>query len=242
MGREQGDQSVSDAATLEARLAALEARVKELEDDRAIRDLLARYGFTADNCQDEAFVQLYTEDGRIKVAANANARENFGVDEWIEYEGHDGIRAFITHPNGHHSPALYGKSLHLQGNNFVTDIRGDEAIASGYQVAIAVGDEGARVISAGNNEWQLRKVDGEWRIKERRGAYLGDDKFTTNLTNEDARRAENAPAPAKKAATKKKAARKKKAVAKRKVTAKKAVAKKATAKKAVAKKASAKKA
>ncbi len=180
---------MTDVAALEARLAALEARVKELEDDRAIRDLLARYGFTADNCQDEAFVQLYTEDGRIKVAANANARKNFGVDEWIEYQDHEGIRAFITHPKGHHSPTLYGKSMHLQGNNLVTDISGDEAVVSGYQVAIAVDDAGTRVLSAGNNEWHLRRVDGEWRIKERRGAYLGDDKFTTNLTNEDARRA-----------------------------------------------------
>ena len=189
---------MSGTDDLEARLAALEARVRELEDDRAIRDLLSRYGFTADNCQDEAFVQLYTEDGRIKVAANARAREHFGVDEWIEYEEHEGIRAFITHPNGHHSPALYGKSMHLQGNNFVTYIDGDEAVASGYQVAIAVDENGPRVISAGNNEWKLRKVEGEWRIAERRGAYLGDDKFTTNLTTEDARR--KAPAAKKKKA------------------------------------------
>ena len=182
--------ATSEPTDLEARLAALEGRVQELEDERAIRDLLSRYGFTADNCQDEAFVQLYTEDGRIKVAANAKARANFGVGEWIDYENHDGIRAFITHPKGHHSPALYGKSMHLQGNNLVIHVRGDEAVASGYQVAIAADDDGVRVLSAGNNEWQLRRVDGQWKIKERRGAYLGDDKFTTNLTTEDALRAE----------------------------------------------------
>jgi hypothetical protein len=176
---------VSGNAELEARLAALEARVRALEDDRAIRDLLARYGFTADNCQDDAFVDLYTDDGRIKVAASSKARENFGVDEWIEYQDRNGIRTFITHPKGHHSPALYGKSMHLQGNNLVIHVRGDEAVASGYQVAIAVDDNGTRVLSAGNNEWQLCRVDGQWRIKERRGAYLGDDKFTTNLTTED---------------------------------------------------------
>lgn len=175
---------MTEQADLEARLAALEARVQELEDDRAIRDLLSRYGFTADNCQDEAFVRLYTDDGRIKVAASEKAKANFGVDEWIEYQDHEGIRDFITHPKGHHSPQLYGKSMHLQGNNFVTHIRGDEAIACGYQVAIAVDENGPRVLSAGNNEWQLRRIDGEWRIKERRGAYLGDDKFTTNLTSE----------------------------------------------------------
>jgi hypothetical protein len=48
-------------------------------------------------------------------------------------------------------------------------------------VALAVTDDGMKVLSAGNNRWQLRKVDGKWLIRERRGAYLGDDHFTTNI-------------------------------------------------------------
>ncbi|MBL7488185.1 nuclear transport factor 2 family protein [Frankia sp. AgB1.9] len=166
---------------LAATVADLTARVRELEDDRAIRDLLAQYGYTADTCKDEEFVELYTEDGRIKVAASAKARAAFGSGEWVLYETKDGVRDFITHPKGHHSPALYGKSMHLQGNNLVTDIQGDEAVARGYQVAIVADDQGTRVLSAGNNQWQLRKVDGRWLIRERRGAYLGDDHFTSNL-------------------------------------------------------------
>ena len=171
-------------AALEATVARLSARLAELEDDRAIRDLLAAYGYTADNCQDEAFVDLYTDDGAIRVTANAKAKAVFGDNDWVVYENKDGIRRFITHPKGHHSPALYGKSMHLQGNNLTTEIDGDEAVAKGYQVAIAADENGTRVLSAGNNTWQLRKVDGRWRIKERRGAYLGDDKFTTNLDKE----------------------------------------------------------
>ena len=168
-------------AALEATVATLTARVAELEDDRAIRDVLARYGYTADTCKDEEFVELYTEDGRIKVAASAKARAALGSGEWALYESRDGIREFITHPRGHHSPQLYGKSMHLQGNNLVTEVQGDEAIALGYQVAIVVDDQGTRVLSAGNNQWQLRKIAGRWLIKERRGAYLGDDHFTSNL-------------------------------------------------------------
>ena len=231
---------VTAPADLEARLEALEARVLELEEDRAIRDLLARYGFTADNCQDEAFVELYTNDGRMKVAANENARKNFGVDEWVEYDGHDGIRAFITHPRGHHSPALYGKSMHLQGNNLVTYVDGDEAAASGYQVAIAVDQDGARLVSAGNNEWQFRKVGGQWRIKERRGAYLGDDKFTTNLVIEDSVRGASRTQKERKTSAQK-ARAKKKAPAKKHAVAKKSGAKRAAATKTSAKRAPAKK-
>jgi hypothetical protein len=159
----------------------LRARVQELEDDRAIRDVLARYGFTADCCQDESFVELYTDDGVIKVSATAKARAAFGGDEWVVWSDKEGIRRFIGHPQGHHRPELYGRSMHLQGNNLTTEIHGDEAVAHGYQVALVADETGTRVLSAGNNQWQLRKADGRWLIKERRGAYLGDSHFTTNL-------------------------------------------------------------
>lgn len=172
---------MADKEDLEARLARLEARVRELEDDRAIRDTLARYGFTADGCKDEAFVELYTEDGAIRTARGARGGKDFSGEGWTEWLGRDGIRKFITHPQGHHRPELYGKSMHLQGNNLVTEIDGDEAVARSYQVAIAADDNGVRVLSAGNNTWQLRRVDGQWLIKERRGAYLGDDKFVSNV-------------------------------------------------------------
>ena len=172
---------MADRKDLETRLAELEARVRELEDDRAIRDVLSRYGFTADGCKDEAFVDLYTEDGAIRVARGKRGGKEFGGEGWSEWKDKEGIRQFITHPQGHHRPELYGKSMHLQGNNLVTEIDGDQAIARSYQVAIVAGDDGVRVLSAGNNQWQLRKVDGNWLIHERRGAYLGDDKFTSNV-------------------------------------------------------------
>jgi hypothetical protein len=168
-------------AELEAMVASLQARVQELEDDRAIRDTLSEYGFHADNCDDDAFVELYTEDGAIKVSASAKAREAFGDKEWVEWLDKDGVRQFITHPQGHHRPELYGKSMHLQGNNLVTQINGEEAVANSYQVAIVVEDGRPRVLSAGNNRWELRKVSGKWLIKERRGAYLGDGHFASNL-------------------------------------------------------------
>jgi len=58
----RGTPAVSDNSKILARLEALEARVQELEDERAIRDLLSRYGYTADSCKDEAFVDLYTNN------------------------------------------------------------------------------------------------------------------------------------------------------------------------------------
>jgi hypothetical protein len=41
----------------------LEARVRQLEDERDLRDLLARYSFTADLYRGSAWVDLWTDDG-----------------------------------------------------------------------------------------------------------------------------------------------------------------------------------
>jgi hypothetical protein len=161
---------------LMGRLAELEARVQELEDEREIRELLSRYGYTADTCKDEAFVELYTEDGAMKLSM-PNAPSD---DPIVVWEGRDRVREFITNPAGHHSARLYGKSMHVN-DNMVTHVEGDEAVANSYQFAIAVDENGVRLLSAGNNQWQLRKIDGQWHIKERRGAYLGDAFFTANM-------------------------------------------------------------
>jgi len=160
-----------------ARVEALEARVLELEDEREIRELLSRYGFTADTCNDEAFVQLYTEDGTMKLSLPNSPLSDDPIGVW---QGQDRVREFITNPIGHHSARLYGKSMHVNDNT-VTHVDGDEAVANSYQFAIVVDESGVKLMSAGNNQWQLRKVDGKWYIKERRGAYLGDDLFTGNM-------------------------------------------------------------
>jgi hypothetical protein len=167
-------------AALEATVAQLTTRVQELEDDRAIRDLLARYGYTADNCDDEGFVELYTDDGGIVLSISPEAQRAMGTDAAV-WRGKDGVREFITHPKGHHSPELYGKSMHLHGTNLVTHIDGDEAVADSYGIALATADGDNTIVSAGNNRWQLRREGGQWRIRERRGASLGDDKFATNV-------------------------------------------------------------
>ena len=151
-----------------------------MEDDRAIRDVLARVGYTADDCEDDAFVALFTDDGGIRLS-NPKAKEAFGGDGFAEWQGRDGVHEFITHPKGHHRPELYGKSMHLHGNNLVTRIDGDEATAGSYGAALVAGDDGVSVLSAGNNHWRLRRVDGRWLLVERRGTSLGDEYFASNL-------------------------------------------------------------
>jgi hypothetical protein len=156
-----------------ARIAKLEARIEELEDERAIRELLARYGYNADCCRDEAYVDLYTEDGAIEVAAGANHFRHIGKDQ---------IRGFIKDPNGHSAPGFYGKAMHVQGNNVVVHVHGDEATVNSYSIVLhGDGSMTPKLLTAGNNQWELRKVDGRWLIVERRRRNLGDERYIGNL-------------------------------------------------------------
>ncbi len=163
--------------TLEARIEKLEARVRELEDERAIRELLARYGFNADCKRNQAYVDLFTQDGAIGVSA--------GGDDTKTWRGKTEIAEFINDPSQHSSPGFWGRSMHMQGNNVAVHIDGDTATVNSYSVVLVRGGSahlGApALLTAGNNQWVFKKIDGAWFIKERRRANLGDDSYADNL-------------------------------------------------------------
>jgi hypothetical protein len=162
---------------LEARIAKLEARIVELEDDRAIRELLARYGFNADGCRDREYVELYTEDGVMDLSTGGRS----GYVGVVRWEGKKQLWEFITDPKGHHLPGFYGNAMHIQGNNVVTHIKGDEAVVNSYSIVLRGDGADAKLYSAGNNQWRLKKVGGKWLFKERRRRQIGDPDYTKNL-------------------------------------------------------------
>jgi len=164
--------------SLETRLAALEQRVQELEDERDIRELLSRYGFNADACRDEAYVDLYTDDGVMNLVVGE--QDAYGVEPRI-WRGKDELREFIQDPEAHHKPGFYGRAMHVQGNNVVCHIHGEEATVNSYSLVLHREGDQVALLSAGNNQWQLRKVDGAWLIEERRRRHLGGDGYIQNL-------------------------------------------------------------
>lgn len=71
---------------LVAHIAELERRLEVAEDDRAIRQLLARYGFNADTVgRGAAYVSLYTEDGAID-ASNTQRWEGHAAVDGLHYQ------------------------------------------------------------------------------------------------------------------------------------------------------------
>ena len=155
------------ADDLVARIAELEGRLQLVEDDRAIRELFARYGFNADMGRSEAFVSLYTEDGGIDISIDRR------------WEGHAGLMEFITSARG-----AVGRSMHALGNNLVTHINSNNAVAEGYSIILMREEDGVHVFSCSANRWTLEKIDGVWYIKERFIRSPGADGYDTVLSAE----------------------------------------------------------
>ncbi len=162
---------------LERRIQQLEGRMAEAEDERAIRELLARYGYTADVKKDKEYVDLYTEDGVMNLGSGTRP----GYEPLRRWEGRDGLWEFITDTQGHKRPEEYGYRMHVQGNNVVCHINGDDAVVNSYSIVLLRSGDDVLLNSAGNNQWTLKKVNGNWLIKERRRRHIAGIEYHDNL-------------------------------------------------------------
>jgi hypothetical protein len=165
-----GEQRESDGQqAVLARLAAVEKRLAELEDEREIREVLARYGYYADACLDEEYYRLFTEDCVMDVSRGS------GPDpyEVLRWEGQDAMREFMSVRTAGHGTGFAGRSLHMQGNNTAVAVHGDAAVANGYSFVLHQDGPRIRLVSASVNEWRLRRDGGRWVIVERKRRMVG---------------------------------------------------------------------
>jgi hypothetical protein len=153
----------SDTHTTEDRIAELERRLIELEDERAIRYLLSRYAYVSDFGNSDDLVKLYTEDGAIDMAMGESFGKYAVTDRW---EGRDQLHAYMNDPRW--DKTWYTNVMHMQHNNLEITISGDQAIATAYAFTLDARTSPFTVSGGSNNRWTLRKVDGQWLISERR--------------------------------------------------------------------------
>lgn len=169
---------MTDYAAAE-RIAELEARVARIEDERAIRELIARYGILGDICRDEDWVALFAEDGAMNVRLEGVERMPTLLAEFVQ--GHDRLREFVSNPEGHHRRDYYGKCMHAQGLNTVIRIDHDDAVANSYSFLLQSKPDGIALLNASNNQWRFRRTDGQWRIVERRCRSIGHADYVGNI-------------------------------------------------------------
>lgn len=165
---------------LSAAIENLERRVRVCEDERDIRELLSRYGYNADGCRNEEYVALWTEDATYDLSTVMT--ENGNIEEMIHsWHGKEGMRDLITDPDGHSRPGFYGHTMHVSDVNLVVHLEGDVAVANSYSLLYKEVEGVVHLISAGSNEWKLRRVNGQWLIQGRSRSQLGTANFAQQL-------------------------------------------------------------
>jgi len=144
----------------DARLDALEARIGELEDREAIRNLIASYGPLADSGDAQGVASLWTRDGVYAVGG-------FG-----ENAGRDAIAALINGP--HHQQLMRDGCAHLLGPVHIS-ISGAQAIAVGYSCVFRHNGPAFEIYRVSANRWELVRSEGRWQVARRRNRLLDGD-------------------------------------------------------------------
>lgn len=141
---------------VEARLAALEERLRALEDEREITRLVLSYGPLVDAGRAEDVAALWEEDGV------------YDVDE-LMMDGRAEIEAMVR--SAPHRRWIAGGCAHFAGPPHVT-VSGDEATAVAYTLMIVNTADGFVVRRATANHWRLRRTSGGWRAVRRTNRVL----------------------------------------------------------------------
>lgn len=143
-------------ADLAERFAAIEARLRQLEDQQEIARLIASYGPLVDSGSAEAVADLWEPDGV------------YDVDEAV-MSGHADIAAMVA--GSKHQGWINSGCAHFLGPSHV-QVDGDEAVAVGHSLMVVRSDGEFVVRRATANRWLLRRGPQGWRVTRRTSRVL----------------------------------------------------------------------
>lgn len=141
----------------EERLAAIESRLRSVEDQLEIIRLLAAYGPLVDSGECHAAAELWTGDGVYDVGGSGPAA------------GHDDIAALYE--SELHQWLIHEGSGHVTTTPRIT-LQGDTATAIAHSFVLLRDGDGWKVWRASANDWQLERTTEGWRVVERRNRTL----------------------------------------------------------------------
>jgi hypothetical protein len=141
-GEEQG---------VEARLAALEGRVRHLEDHLAIIRLINSWGPAVDTGSSQEAGALWDESGVLE-------------SDMSRLEGPAAVVAMVE-SDGQQSLIRRG-CAHVQSAPIVS-IDGDRAIAIAYSQVFLHADDGHEVWRVSANRWECQRTASGWRLTRR---------------------------------------------------------------------------
>jgi hypothetical protein len=140
----------------EERLAALEARVRLLEDKEAIRRLICSWGPACDVGLPEEAASLWTDDGVL-------------LSDMARLEGPADVFAMILSDDQQN--LIRQGCAHVHGLPLIT-VNGDEATAVNYSRVYRYTDPGYEVWRVSANEWKFRRTPDGWRATRREAMVI----------------------------------------------------------------------
>lgn len=149
------------AGDLEVRVRELEAKVRELSDREAIRDLRYRYHEYINDAKFSEIADLFTDDGELFFGHLGNAH------------GKDEIRRFFSGPRPKTLDAAGGQSpkrprptrVRQFIHNHVVEVHGDRATGFSYLEAKPV-YKGESYVVAARYDDEYARQGGQWKFKK----------------------------------------------------------------------------
>lgn len=142
-------------------VAAMAERLAILEDKDAIRELIYRYGYTADTAQYEDFVALLTEDCVWEAVGVAIP----GVQESASGAVMTGRAEAMAAVDGPGHAQLANREQHVMAN-FIIEVEGDTARAIGHLVLTVHHWGGFALGTCRLTRMAFRRENGQWLISE----------------------------------------------------------------------------
>jgi hypothetical protein len=146
------------ATNLEDKVRELEAKVAELYDREAIRDLRFRYHECINEAQMAGIPELFTEDGELEFGHLGRAK---GREQIQKFFG--GLAGDRTAADGSRRRGLYRVKQFI--HNHVLRINGDRADGYAYLEAKPVYNGESYVVAARYNDEYVKR-DGKWRFSK----------------------------------------------------------------------------
>jgi ketosteroid isomerase-like protein len=144
-------ENIVDEKQIAEQLAALQERVRVLEDQVAIHRLINSWGPAVDTGNSEAAAALFSDDAILQ-------------SDLSYLTGPAAIAAMVL-GDGHQS-LIRGGSAHIPAFPII-NLQGDTASATGYTRVYRHTDEGYDVWRVSANHWEFRREPDGWRVTRR---------------------------------------------------------------------------
>jgi hypothetical protein len=159
---------MEDEAVTSAHVADIEARLKELEAERAVLSTLYRYGHAIDYGLEGEWVDCFTEEGEYDLRYRTGllhrpADGGVATENGVIYRGRDQIAAFVA---GHsRAPDKWHKHLLVEP---AISLSPRSATCTSYFVRVDERDGQSVIVAFGRYLDRLVPcADGRWRFEQR---------------------------------------------------------------------------